>query len=115
MVHLPCGWVLHGQVSNGYDGAEVEMESQRESLKLSVASCLTRVLGSDQHARKQAEEELKALEVTEGTCYAIPMSLCYAMCYAVTEFGVVLADMTASADSPVQYRQVPSCMVWSTS
>ncbi len=42
------------------------MEGQRESVKLSVASCLTRVLGSDQHARKQAEEELKALEVTEG-------------------------------------------------
>ena len=42
------------------------MEGQKESVRQSVASCLTRVLSSDQHARKQAEEELKALEVTEG-------------------------------------------------
>ena len=44
------------------------MEGQGESVRHSIASCLTRVLSSDQHARKQAEEELKALEVTEGDC-----------------------------------------------
>lgn len=42
------------------------MSQQREVLQLNVVSCLTAILGEDQDARKAAEEELKALEVTEG-------------------------------------------------
>lgn len=42
-------------------------EGQRVAVRAGVASCLTRVLGPDHHARRAAEEELKTLEVTEGT------------------------------------------------
>ena len=37
------------------------------ALQASVVSCLTAILGSDPERRKSAEEELKALEVTEGS------------------------------------------------
>ena len=82
------------------------METQEESVKLNVASCLTRVLSSEHYARKQAEEELKALEVTEGTLSKSSYLDVIYVCTYLPEFGVVLADMTASAESPVQYRQV---------
>ena len=42
------------------------MERQKDGVRSSVSCCLTRVLGTDQHARKVAEQELKTLEVTEG-------------------------------------------------
>ena len=42
------------------------MAEQKEAVRASVASSLTSILGSYQLARKVAEEELKALEVTEG-------------------------------------------------
>lgn len=42
------------------------MERQKDGVRSSITSCLTRVLGSDQQARRVAEEELKTLEVTEG-------------------------------------------------
>lgn len=67
-------------------------EGQKEGVKCNVISCLERVLGADQQARKMAEEELKTLEVTE-------------------DYGVVLAEVTASADSPVQYRQLASILL----
>lgn len=41
-------------------------EQQKDGVRASIFSCLTRVLDSDQNARKKAEEELKTLEVTEG-------------------------------------------------
>lgn len=42
------------------------MAEQKEAVRASVASSLTSILGPDQMARRVAEEELKALEVTEG-------------------------------------------------
>ena len=42
------------------------MEGLKDGVRSSIASCLTRVLGSEERARKMAEEELKTLEVTEG-------------------------------------------------
>ena len=42
------------------------MSSQHAALQSTVVSCLTAILGSDQQQRKAAEDELKALEVTEG-------------------------------------------------
>ena len=42
------------------------MSGQRQVLQLNVVSCLTAILGEDQGARKSAEDEMKALEVTEG-------------------------------------------------
>ena len=43
------------------------MEDQKKAaVKGGVLLCLTAILGSDQDARKTAEQELKALEVTEG-------------------------------------------------
>ena len=42
------------------------MERQKDGVRSSITSCLTRVLCSDQQARRVAEEELKTLEVTEG-------------------------------------------------
>ncbi len=44
----------------------VPMEGQKDGVKSGITSCLTRVLGSDQMARKMAEDELKTLEVTQG-------------------------------------------------
>lgn len=40
--------------------------ADRVALRSSIVSSLTRILGSDQSERRAAEEELKALEVTEG-------------------------------------------------
>lgn len=40
--------------------------SGQAAVQQSVVSCLTAILGVDQRQRKEAEEELKALEVTEG-------------------------------------------------
>ena len=42
------------------------MSAQHAALQSTVASCLTAILGTDQSQRKAAEDELKALEVTEG-------------------------------------------------
>ena len=42
------------------------MSAQHAALQSTVASCLTAILGTDQNQRKAAEDELKALEVTEG-------------------------------------------------
>lgn len=43
------------------------MSAQHAALQSTVASCLTAILGTDQSQRKAAEDELKALEVTEGS------------------------------------------------
>lgn len=120
------------------------MEGLKDGVRSSIASCLTRVLGSEERARKMAEEELKTLEVTQG--HVMYFSFLYMrsgilpclhsdrVCIWVhvgwtrawwvmhcrvwfahinghshslrAEYGVVLAEMTASEDSPVQYRQV---------
>lgn len=42
------------------------MTDQRAAVRAGVASALTAILGADQHVRRVAEEELKALEVMEG-------------------------------------------------
>ena len=42
------------------------MSSQIEALHSSVVACLTAILSGHTHERKPAEDELKALEVTEG-------------------------------------------------
>lgn len=42
------------------------MEEQKSGVRYGIASCFDRVLGSDQQARRAAEDELKTLEVTEG-------------------------------------------------
>lgn len=47
------------------------MEDQRAVVRDGIASCLTAVLGSDQYARRTAEDELKALEVTEGQFHLV--------------------------------------------
>ncbi len=39
------------------------------AVRQSVVSCLTAILAVDQRQRKEAEEELKALEVTEGNSH----------------------------------------------
>ena len=83
-------------------------EGQKEGVKCNVISCLERVLGADQQARKMAEEELKTLEVTEGSKVQIYNYLMYYVFLCNSDYGVVLAEVTASAESPVQYRQVPS-------
>lgn len=42
------------------------MCDQKATVRAGVASSLTAILGADHQARKVAEEDLKALEVTEG-------------------------------------------------
>ena len=42
------------------------MADRKATVRAGVASSLTAILGEDQHVRKVAEEELKALEVMEG-------------------------------------------------
>lgn len=39
---------------------------EKEALQTVVISCFSAILSGDQQQRKDAEEELKALEVTEG-------------------------------------------------
>jgi len=52
------------------------MAGQKEAVRNSVAASLTSILGPDQLARKVAEEELKALEVTEGQADHTPLLCC---------------------------------------
>ena len=47
------------------------MSSQVEALHSSVVNCLTAILNGYAHNRKPAEDELKALEVTEGVCVLV--------------------------------------------
>ena len=49
------------------------MSAQHAALQSTVASCLTAILGTDQSQRKAAEDELKALEVTEGSNKTKPL------------------------------------------
>lgn len=42
------------------------MSTQRDALCSSVVGCLTAILGGHGQERKSAEDELKALEVTDG-------------------------------------------------
>lgn len=82
------------------------MSSQLEILHSSIVSCLTAILNGHALERKPAEDELKALEVTEGGRVCV---LClFVHIIIVTEYGLVLARITASDDSPIQYRQVDS-------
>ncbi len=83
------------------------MEGQKDAVRSSVAASLTSILGADQIARKVAEEELKALEVTEGQLsHTHWMNFEVVLFVLALEYGVVLAEMIASQDTPVPYRQV---------
>ena len=84
------------------------MAGQKEAVRDSVASSFTSILGPDQLSRRVAEEELKALEVTEGQVDHTPF-IAVAACWhiwCVVEYGMVLTEMIAAQHTPVQYRQV---------
>ncbi len=59
------------------------MSSQVEALHSSVVNCLTAILNGYAHNRKPAEDELKALEVTEGVCVLVVDYTDYTIHYTI--------------------------------
>lgn len=68
------------------------LQSGKEALQSVVLSCFSAILSGNQQQMKDAEEELKALQVTE-------------------DFGLVLAEITVAPDGPVAYRQLASVIL----
>ncbi|XP_019850616.1 PREDICTED: importin-9-like [Amphimedon queenslandica] len=65
---------------------------EKEALRSVVLSSFSTILSGDQQERKNAEEELRALEVTEG-------------------FGLVLVEITLMTDGPIACRQLASVIL----
>ena len=82
----------------------------RTAVRKAVSGCLEAVLSAGSEAdRRAAEQEMKALEVTKGSETLIIMW--HYMTSYLSEYGVVLAELMASAEVGVAYRQLASVLL----
>ena len=86
----------------------------RAGVREAVSSCLLAVLGAgDEEERRAAEEEMKVLEVTEGSLEPAVLGGGVTGCTPPlpTDYGVALAELTASAGLAMYYRQLASVLL----
>ena len=88
----------------------------RAGVREAVSSCLLAVLGaSGEEERRAAEEEMKVLEVTEGSLGPAVLGeagldIGYTPLLPA-DYGVALAELTASAGLAMCYRQLASVLL----
>ena len=81
----------------------------RGAVREAVSSCLSGLLSAGSEAeRRTTEQEMKALEVTEGMPWYSP---CVCHVILAAEYGSVLAELTASGGVGVAYRQLASVLL----